>query len=89
VRRQESTQRDLHTRTDEILDAVQNGESFTIIRDGHPIGELIALGGRRRLEAFRADQDAAAERPSATMTRTKPLPLGRCLVTDINDAARE
>jgi prevent-host-death family protein len=73
------TQRDLRNRSREIMDAVERGESFTVTRDGHRIGELIPLRGRRRfvtrqefaamsrntpaadLEAFRADQDAAAD----------------------------
>jgi antitoxin (DNA-binding transcriptional repressor) of toxin-antitoxin stability system len=60
------------------MDAVERGESFTVTRDGHRIGELIPLRHRRRfvtreeftatsrnapdanLDAFRADQDAAA-----------------------------
>jgi antitoxin (DNA-binding transcriptional repressor) of toxin-antitoxin stability system len=44
----EITQRDLRTRSKEIMDAVQNGESFTVTRDGHAIGELIPLRRRRR-----------------------------------------
>ncbi len=61
------------------MDAVERGESFTVTRDGHRIGELIPLRRRRRFvsrqefaamsrnapaadpEAFRADQDAAAD----------------------------
>lgn len=61
------------------MDAVERGESFTVTRDGHRIGELIPLRRRRRfvtrqefaamsrnapaadLDAFRADQDAAAD----------------------------
>ncbi len=61
------------------MDAVEHGQSFTVTRDGHRIGELIPLRRRRRLvprqefvamsrnapvidpEAFRADQDAAAD----------------------------
>ncbi|GGK77445.1 type II toxin-antitoxin system Phd/YefM family antitoxin [Streptomyces flaveus] len=75
----EITQRDLRTKSKEIMDAVQNGQSFTVTRDGHRIGELIPLRRRRRfvprgefaamsrtapdisLNAFRADQDAAAD----------------------------
>lgn len=75
----EITQRDLRTKSKEIMDAVQNGQSFTVTRDGHRIGELIPLRRRRRfvprgefaamsrtapdisLDAFRADQDAAAD----------------------------
>jgi antitoxin (DNA-binding transcriptional repressor) of toxin-antitoxin stability system len=44
----EITQRDLRTRSKEIMDAVQGGQSFTVTRDGHRIGELIPLRGRRR-----------------------------------------
>ncbi|WBQ06340.1 type II toxin-antitoxin system Phd/YefM family antitoxin [Kribbella sp. CA-293567] len=44
----EITQRDLRTRSKEIMDAVQEGQSFTVTRDGHRIGELIPLRGRRR-----------------------------------------
>ena len=75
----EITQRDLRTRSKEIMDAVQNGQAFTVTRDGHQIGELIPLRRRRRfvsrqefaamsrsapdlsVDAFRADQDAAAD----------------------------
>jgi prevent-host-death family protein len=44
----EITQRDLRNRTKEIMDAVENGQSFTVTRDGHQIGELIPLRHRRR-----------------------------------------
>ncbi|WP_175548048.1 type II toxin-antitoxin system Phd/YefM family antitoxin [Saccharopolyspora flava] len=42
------TQRDLRTRSKEIMDAVQGGQAFTVTRDGHEIGELIPLRRRRR-----------------------------------------
>src|SRR5579875_635749 len=75
----EITQRDLRSRSREIMDAVERGESFTVTRGGHRIGELTPLRRQRRFvtrdafaamsrnapvidpEAFRADQDAAAE----------------------------
>ncbi len=75
----EITQRDLRSKSREIMDAVEHGQSFTVTRDGHHIGELIPIRQRRKfvsrqefaamsrnapdtcLEAFRADQDAAAE----------------------------
>jgi prevent-host-death family protein len=75
----EITQRDLRSKSREIMDAVEHGQSFTVTRDGHRIGELIPIRRRRRfvsrqefaamsrnapetdLEAFRADQDAAAD----------------------------
>jgi prevent-host-death family protein len=44
----EITQRDLRSRSREIMDAVQHGQSFTVTRDGHRIGELIPLRRRRR-----------------------------------------
>jgi prevent-host-death family protein len=44
----EITQRDLRTRSREIMDAVEHGQSFTVTRDGHRIGELIPLRLRRR-----------------------------------------
>jgi prevent-host-death family protein len=75
----EITQRDLRSKSREIMDAVEHGQSFTVTRDGHQIGELIPIRQRRRfvsrqeftamsrnapgndLDAFRADQDAAAD----------------------------
>lgn len=75
----EITQRDLRNRSKEIMDAVEDGQAFTVTRDGREIGELIPLRRRRRfvpradfatasrhapavdLEAFRADQEAAAD----------------------------
>lgn len=53
----EITQRDLRNRSKEIMDAVQHGQSFTVTRDGHRIGELIPLRRRRR---FVSRQEFAA-----------------------------
>jgi prevent-host-death family protein len=44
----EITQRDLRNRSREIMDAVENGQAFTVTRYGHPIGELVPLRRRRR-----------------------------------------
>jgi antitoxin (DNA-binding transcriptional repressor) of toxin-antitoxin stability system len=44
----EITQRDLRNRSEEILDAVENGQSFSVTRGDRPIGELIPLRRRRR-----------------------------------------
>lgn len=80
----EITQRDLRTRSREIMDAVEHGSSFTVTRDGRQIGELIPLRHRRRFvpaaefvamsrgaatvdpEAFRADQEAAADQDATS-----------------------
>lgn len=48
---QEITQRDLRTRSREIMDGVEQGKSFTVTRDGRRIGELIPLRNRRRFVA--------------------------------------
>lgn len=59
----EITQRDLRTRSKEIMDAVENGQAFTVTRDGHRIGELIPLRRRRRFvprQEFVAMSAAAA-----------------------------
>lgn len=44
----EITQRDLRNRSREIMDAVEAGQSFTVTRDGHRIGELIPLRAPKR-----------------------------------------
>lgn len=44
----EITYRDLRSRSREILDAVQNGQTFIVTRDGHEIGQLVPLHRRRR-----------------------------------------
>jgi prevent-host-death family protein len=44
----EITERDLRSRSREILNAVEAGQSLTVTRDGRRIGELIPLRRRRR-----------------------------------------
>ncbi|GLY69488.1 type II toxin-antitoxin system Phd/YefM family antitoxin [Amycolatopsis taiwanensis] len=56
----EITQRDLRSRSREIMDAVEHGESFTVTRDGHEIAELIPL--RRRPRFVSRQQFAAMSR---------------------------
>jgi prevent-host-death family protein len=53
----EITQRDLRNKSKEIMDAVQAGQSFTVTRDGHQIGQLVPLRRRRR---FVSRQEFAA-----------------------------
>jgi prevent-host-death family protein len=45
----EITQRDLRSRSGQIMDAVEHGEAFVVTRNGTPIGELIPLRRRRRV----------------------------------------
>lgn len=59
------TQRDLRSRSKEIMDAVEGGQSFTITRDGHEIGELIPLRRRRRFVT--GDEFAAMSRNAASI----------------------
>jgi antitoxin (DNA-binding transcriptional repressor) of toxin-antitoxin stability system len=61
----EITQRDLRTRSKEIMDAVENGQTFTVTRDGHSIGELIPLRRRRRFVP--RQEFAAMSRTAATV----------------------
>ena len=60
----EITQHDLRSRPEEILDAVEGGQSFTVIRDGQPIGELIPSRRSRRfvsrVEFVALSHDAAS-----------------------------
>lgn len=58
----EITQRDLRSRSREIMDAVEHGQSFTVTRDGHQIGELIPIRQRRK---FVSRQEFAAMSRSA------------------------
>ena len=53
----EITQRDLRSKSREIMDAVEHGQSFTVTRDGHQIGELIPIRRRRK---FVSRQEFAA-----------------------------
>jgi prevent-host-death family protein len=43
----EITQRDLRSRSGEIMDSVEHGEAFIVTRNGTPIGELIPLRRHR------------------------------------------
>jgi antitoxin (DNA-binding transcriptional repressor) of toxin-antitoxin stability system len=52
-------------RSKEIMDAVENGASFTVTRDGHPIGELIPLRRRRRFVG--REEFAALSRTAASV----------------------
>ncbi len=45
------------------MDAVEHGQSFTVTRDGHRIGELIPLRRRRRF---------VSRQEFATMSRNAP-----------------
>jgi len=59
----EITQRDLRSKSREIMDAVEHGQSFTVTRDGHQIGELIPIRWRRRF---------VSRQEFATMSRSAP-----------------
>ena len=66
-RHPEITQRDLRSRSREIMDAVEHGQSFTVTRDGHRIGELIPLRRRRRFVS-RAEFAAMSQKaPAASL----------------------
>jgi prevent-host-death family protein len=68
VHHPEITQRDLRNRSKEIMDAVQNGQSFTVTRDGHEIGELIPLRRRRRFVTREEFAAMSRNAPSIDLT---------------------
>ncbi|WP_284292279.1 type II toxin-antitoxin system Phd/YefM family antitoxin [Luteimicrobium album] len=59
----EISQRDLRLRSKEIMDAVEDGQSYTVTRDGREIGELVPLRRRRRF---------VSRTEFAAMSRTSP-----------------
>lgn len=59
----EITQWDLKARSREIMDAVEHGQSFTVTRDGHRIGELVPIRRRRNF---------VSRQEFATMSRNAP-----------------
>ncbi|WP_130797410.1 type II toxin-antitoxin system Phd/YefM family antitoxin [Streptomyces otsuchiensis] len=61
----EITQWDLRNRSREVMDAVQGGQSFTVTRGGHPIGQLVPL---RRYGRFVSRQEFAAMSRTASGT---------------------
>jgi prevent-host-death family protein len=63
----EITQRDLRTRSREIMDAVEHGQSFTVTRDGHRIGELIPLRQRRRFVSRQEFSDMSRNAPAVDL----------------------
>lgn len=74
----EITQRDLRSKSREIMDAVEHGQSFTVTRDGHQIGELVPIRRRRR---FVSRQEFAA------MSRNAPTGSLDAFRTDQDAAA--
>ena len=55
----EITQRDLRSKSAQIMDAVEHGEAFIVTRNGIAIGELIPL--RRRRTVMREQFAAMSE----------------------------
>ena len=79
----EITQRDLRNRSKEIMDAVENGQAFTVTRDGHRIGELIPLRRRRR---FVPRQEFAAMSRTASAVDPEALRADQDAAGDQNVA---
>jgi prevent-host-death family protein len=66
--RREITRRDLRDRSQEIMDAVEDGQAFTLTKDGREIGELIPICCRRlvpREDFATASSHASAIDPAA------------------------
>jgi len=61
--------RDLRTRGREILDAVEQGRTFNLTRDGHEIGQLVPIR-RKRVFVSREDFVAmSADSPAIDLAR--------------------
>ncbi len=65
----EISQRDLRTRSKEIMDAVEHGESFTVTRGGHEIGELIPIRHPRRFVSRTVFAAGSAASPAVDLDR--------------------
>jgi prevent-host-death family protein len=81
----EITQRDLRNRSKEIMDAVENGQAFTVTRDGHQIGELIPLRQRRR---FVPRQEFAAMSRRAAVTSIEAFRADQDAAGDYDQPSR-
>jgi prevent-host-death family protein len=75
----EITQRDLRSKSREIMDAVEHGQSFTVTRDGHRIGELIPI---RRRHRFVSRQEFAAMSRNAPETDLEAFRADQDAVAD-------
>jgi antitoxin (DNA-binding transcriptional repressor) of toxin-antitoxin stability system len=78
----EITQRDLRSRSREIMDAVEHGQSFTVTRDGHQIGELVPL---RRRRTFVSRQEFAAMSRNAPVASLEAFRADQDVVADHED----
>src|SRR5689334_6014180 len=63
----EITQRDLRSRSREIMDAVEHGQSFTVTRDGHQIGELVPIRRRRRFVSRQEFAEMSRNAPAGSL----------------------
>lgn len=80
----EITQRDLRSKSRQIMDAVEHGQSFTVTRDGNRIGELIPIRQRRR---FVSRHEFAAMSRNAPETGLESFRADQDVVAD-HEAAR-
>ncbi|GGQ91032.1 type II toxin-antitoxin system prevent-host-death family antitoxin [Streptomyces althioticus] len=76
------TQRDLRNRSREIMDAVESGQSFTVTRDGHPVGRLVPLRRRPRFVSrreFAAMSKAAPDGDTDTFRADQDATADTCV----------
>jgi prevent-host-death family protein len=78
----EITQRDLRSRSRQIMDAVEHGQSFTVTRDGHQIGHLVPLRRQRR---FVSRQEFAAMSRNAPTSSLDALRADQDAAVDHED----
>jgi len=63
------SQRDLRTRSKDIMDAVEGGQTFTVTRDGREIAELVPVAKRRRFVTADDFNSASAAAPHVDLGR--------------------
>ena len=80
----EISQRDLKFRSREIMDAVEDGQAFTVTRDGHEIGELIPLRRRRRFVTREEFAAGSARMPTLDLERFR-ADLDAAMSCDLDD----
>lgn len=83
MRMPEITQRDLRSRSREIMDAVEHGQAFTVTRDGHHIGELLPIRQRRR---FVSRQEFAAMSRNAPVSDLDAFRADQATTAEHNDS---
>ncbi len=78
------SQRDLRMRSKDIMDAVEQGQTFTVTRDGREIGELAPMSARHRFVTAENFAAASVTAPAIDLNRFR-ADLDGALDTQLSD----